>query len=89
LVRQGKYHDGHFADDLVAACVKMIQEWNPQPSPTWVTCVPSLRHPDWCRISRNAWLLRWVCRFIWSSQKQTIKARTENDGKQYTTGAQH
>ncbi|HFL6953792.1 MULTISPECIES: RecQ family ATP-dependent DNA helicase [Lysobacteraceae] len=45
LVRQGKYHDGYFSDDLVAACVKMIQEWNPQPSPTWVTCVPSLRHP--------------------------------------------
>ncbi len=46
LVRQGKYHDGHFSDDLVAACVKMIQEWNPQSTPTWVTCVPSLRHPD-------------------------------------------
>lgn len=46
LVRQGKYHDGHFSDDLVAACVKMIQEWNPQPSPAWVTCVPSLRHPE-------------------------------------------
>lgn len=46
LVRQGKYHDGRFSDDLVAACVKMITEWNPQPDPTWVTCVPSLRHPD-------------------------------------------
>ncbi len=46
LVRQGKYHDGKFADDLVGACVKMIREWNPQPKPTWVTCVPSLRHPD-------------------------------------------
>jgi ATP-dependent DNA helicase RecQ len=46
LVRQGKYHDGKFADDLVAACVKMVREWNPQPKPTWVTCVPSLRHPD-------------------------------------------
>ncbi|ERW23904.1 hypothetical protein Q036_01955 [Pseudomonas aeruginosa BWHPSA023] len=46
LVRQGKYLDGHFSDDLVAACVKMIKEWNPQPSPTWVTCVPSLRHPE-------------------------------------------
>ncbi len=46
LVRQGKYHDGRIADDLVAACVKMIHEWNPQPAPTWVTCVPSLRHPD-------------------------------------------
>ena len=46
LVRQGKYHDGRFADELVAACVKMIQAWNPQPAPTWVTSVPSLRHPD-------------------------------------------
>ena len=46
LVRRGKYHDGKFADDLVGACVKMIREWNPQPKPTWVTCVPSLRHPD-------------------------------------------
>ncbi len=46
LVRQGKYHDGHFSDDLVAACVRMIREWNPQPNPAWVTCVPSLRHPD-------------------------------------------
>lgn len=46
LVRQGKYNDGHFSDQLVAACVKMFQEWNPQPSPTWVTCVPSLRHPE-------------------------------------------
>lgn len=46
LVRRGKYHDGRFSDDLVAACIKMINEWNPQPAPTWVTCVPSLRHPD-------------------------------------------
>jgi len=46
LVRQGKYQDSHFADDLVAACVTMVHEWSPQPAPTWVTCVPSLRHPD-------------------------------------------
>ena len=46
LVRQGKYHDRRFADDLVEACVKMIREWNPLPKPTWVTCVPSLRQPD-------------------------------------------
>jgi ATP-dependent DNA helicase RecQ len=45
LVRQGKYHDGQFPDELVAACAKMIGEWHPQPEPTWVTCVPSLRHP--------------------------------------------
>ena len=46
LVRQGKYHDGRFADDLVAACVNLIREWNPQPALVWVTCIPSLRHPD-------------------------------------------
>lgn len=46
LVRQGKYHDGRFSDDLVAASVKMITDWRPKPAPAWVTCVPSLRHPD-------------------------------------------
>ena len=46
LVRKGKYHDSYFADDLIAACARMIREWNPQPAPTWVTCVRSLRHPD-------------------------------------------
>lgn len=46
LVRQGKYQDGRFSDHLIAACVEMIKEWNPQPAPVWVTCVPSLRHPN-------------------------------------------
>lgn len=46
LVKQGKYHDGYFADDLVGACVKMIADWNPQPAPTWVTSIPSQRHPN-------------------------------------------
>ncbi|MFM8443055.1 MAG: RecQ family ATP-dependent DNA helicase [Methylococcus sp.] len=46
LVRQGKYHDKRFSDELVFACVNMVREWNPQPKPTWVTCVPSLRHPN-------------------------------------------
>ncbi len=46
LVRCGKYHDGWFSDQLVSACAQMFQEWNPQPSPEWVTCVPSLRHPN-------------------------------------------
>lgn len=46
LVRKGKYRDRHFSDELVGACVKMVNHWNPMPAPTWVTCVPSLRHPD-------------------------------------------
>jgi ATP-dependent DNA helicase RecQ len=44
LVRQGKFNDGNFSNDLVAACARMIREWNPQPAPAWVSCVPSLRH---------------------------------------------
>jgi ATP-dependent DNA helicase RecQ len=46
VVRQGKYWDRRFADELVAACVRLVREWDPQPAPAWVTCVPSLRHPD-------------------------------------------
>lgn len=46
LVRRGKYRDKRFSDDLVGACVRMVGEWGPNPAPTWVTCVPSLRHPD-------------------------------------------
>jgi ATP-dependent DNA helicase RecQ len=46
LVRQGKYQDSRFSDDLVAACADMIRRWKPQPAPAWITCIPSLRHPD-------------------------------------------
>jgi ATP-dependent DNA helicase RecQ len=46
LVRQGKYRDRRFPDELVAACVGLVRDWNPQPAPVWVTCVPSLRHPE-------------------------------------------
>jgi ATP-dependent DNA helicase RecQ len=46
LVRQGKYRDRHFADELVEACLRLVREWNPQPAPAWVACIPSLRHPD-------------------------------------------
>lgn len=46
LVRQGKYRDHRFADELVEACADMVREWNPQPAPAWVACIPSLRHPD-------------------------------------------
>src|SRR5665213_1675332 len=44
-VRAGKYSTAaRFDDRLVAAVVEMIREWNPQPQPAWVTCVPSLNH---------------------------------------------
>ena len=46
LVRKGKYHDGKFSDELVDACRNLIEEWTPQPFPEFVTCIPSLRHPN-------------------------------------------
>jgi len=46
LVKQGKYHNHDFDDALVQGAFEMIQRWHPQPFPTWVTCVPSLHHPQ-------------------------------------------
>lgn len=45
LVAHGKYQENKFSDELVAACVEMIKAWSPDPSPKWVTCIPSLNHP--------------------------------------------
>ena len=45
-VRRGKYTDGNFSDSLVDEMARVILEWAPDPTPTWVTCIPSLRHPD-------------------------------------------
>ncbi len=46
LVRSGKQNDGRFDDRLVRASVELIRKsWKPEPSPTWVTFVPSRRHP--------------------------------------------
>ena len=49
LVRSGKYEDNRFSDELVKASVNLVGEWVPQPSPVWVTCVPSRRHPTLVR----------------------------------------
>ena len=46
LVAAGKYENDRFADELVMACVEMITDWNPTPAPEWVTCIPSLNHPE-------------------------------------------
>jgi ATP-dependent DNA helicase RecQ len=47
LVRRGKQEDGRFDESLVCAAANLISSiWNPVPPPVWVTCVPSLRHPE-------------------------------------------
>ena len=45
LVSRGKLQDGRFSNELVGACAALLREWRPDPSPTWVAAVPSLRHP--------------------------------------------
>ena len=45
LVKVGKNQQQYFSDELIDACVVVFKEWSPQPAPTWVTCVPSLRNP--------------------------------------------
>ena len=44
LVKKGKYETNRFSDELVSACVEMIEEWKPAPTPEWITCIPSLNH---------------------------------------------
>ena len=52
-VRRGKYRDSRFSDALVEASAAAVREWQPDPSPTWVTAIPSRRHtslvPDFAR----------------------------------------
>ena len=46
LVREGKYRDGRFPDELVEGCAGLVLEWSPSPAPAWVVPVPSLRRPE-------------------------------------------
>jgi ATP-dependent DNA helicase RecQ len=46
LVQDGKYQHGRFADELVEALAGLVRGWRPSPAPAWVTCVPSLNHPE-------------------------------------------
>ncbi len=46
MVRDGKYRDQRFHDDLIEGCQKMLDVWSLSPKPTWMTSVPSLTHPN-------------------------------------------
>jgi ATP-dependent DNA helicase RecQ len=47
LVRSGKYDNNFFSDDLVEASAQfIINTWKPLPFPTWLTAIPSHRHPE-------------------------------------------
>ncbi len=46
VVAEGK-QAGRFGDELVEAVTEMIQQsWRPEPTPAWVTCIPSRNHPE-------------------------------------------
>ncbi len=53
MVRGGKQEDERFAEKLVEACTSLFREWEPDPRPEWVTCIPSLTNrrlvPDFAR----------------------------------------
>lgn len=47
LVKRGKQIDGDFSDVLVVATAALLGErWAPRPTPSWVTCVPSVRSSE-------------------------------------------
>jgi ATP-dependent DNA helicase RecQ len=47
LVASGRGEDERFADELVAASASLIVDrWQPDPAPAWITSVPSMAHPD-------------------------------------------
>jgi ATP-dependent DNA helicase RecQ len=46
LVRRDKQQVGRFDDALVSASVDLVRgRWRPNPSPRWVTCIPSFNRP--------------------------------------------
>lgn len=46
LIKSDRYLTKYFSDELVDACVAMVREWGPNPAPTWVAAIPSLRNPN-------------------------------------------
>ena len=46
LVRTGKFRTQVFADELVLGLAELVRHWNLDPFPTWLTFVPSNRHPE-------------------------------------------
>lgn len=49
FIKEDKYENKHFREDLVDASVKLIKKWKMSPKPTWVTAVPSNRRPELVR----------------------------------------
>jgi ATP-dependent DNA helicase RecQ len=86
LVRHGKQVEGRFDDRLVDAAAALVRGWRPDPFPSWVTFVPSRRHPelvaDFAR--RLAETLGLPCEDVVVKVRDTEPQKTmENSAQQY------
>lgn len=45
IVKEDKYDNGEFRNELVIAATRLITNWEMEDKPTWVTSVPSKRRP--------------------------------------------
>lgn len=45
IVKEDKYDNGEFRNELVMAAARLINNWDMEDTPTWVTSVPSKRRP--------------------------------------------
>jgi ATP-dependent DNA helicase RecQ len=48
-VRSNREKDVHFDDEVIDALADLVRQWHPDPAPTWIAFVPSLRAPDLVR----------------------------------------
>jgi ATP-dependent DNA helicase RecQ len=77
---------GQFGDDLVGALTEMTRGKRPDPLPTWVTCVPSLRRPDLVEslAARFAEHVRLPFRAVVAKTRDTApQAEMSNSAQQY------
>ena len=86
LVQDGKA-EGHFDDELVDASADLIRKrWRPDPAPTWVTYVPSLKKPELVRgfAQRIAQELGLPCHdAVVKAQETQPQKFMQNSAKQY------
>ena len=82
LVSQGKQQEGRFSNELVGACATLLREWRPDPSPTWVAAIPSLRHPHLVPDFRTPPRRCAGPAVQRRAEEEGCPAATENDGEQ-------
>ncbi len=75
-------HAGRFRDELVEAAADLIRaRWRPEPPPAWVTCVPSLKHPELVPdfAERLARKLGWPFHNVVSKVKDNQPQKSQNN----------